>query len=421
MTFRNSWISILTLAFATSGLTGCSGGGGPLQGVFASERKLDGTDALNANRTFNIWLVKSDGKGLMPLTRATAAQASSIRPAWSPDGSKIVFASSLKLDGTDALNANATANIWKISPNGTGLAALTNGTALGADSQAPRWSPDGASVVFHSSRKLDGTDAANSNLTRNIWRVNADGTNLRRLTSATAANADSLFPVWSPDGTKIVFDSRRKLDGTDAGSLITNVWRVNADGTNLVAITRTTVIGNFDPQWSPDGTKVLFTSSRALDGTDTAPMPLVSNLWQMNADGTGLRPLTNSTALGADNFSGHWSPGGSKIVFASTRKLDGTDAANANGTTNVWRVNIDGTGLTPLTRVTATQADSGAPEWSHDGTKVVFVSSRNLDGTDSRDPNVTFNIWLMNADGTGLTPVTTATSGAASAFPSFGP
>jgi len=196
---------------------------------------------------------------------------------------------------------------------------------------------------------------------------------------------------------------------------------VNADGTNLLAITRTTVIGNFDPQWSPDGTRVLFTSSRALDGTDTAPLSLVSNLWQVNADGASPRPLTNSTASGTDNFSGHWSPDGSKIVFASTRKLDGTDAANVNGTTNVWRVNSDGTGLTPLTRVTATQADSGAPQWSHDGTKVVFVSSRNLDGTDSRDPNVTFNIWLMNADGTGLIPITTSTSGAASAFPAFGP
>ena len=321
----------------------------------------------------------------------------------------------------DDASAHKNANIWKISPNGTGLAALTNGTALGADSQAPRWSPDGASVVFHSSRKLDGTDAANSNLTRNIWRVNADGTNLRRVTSATAANADSLLPVWSPDVTKIVFDSSRKLDGTDAGSNIANVWRVNADGTNLVAITRTTVISNFDPRWSPDGTKVLFYSSRALDGTDTAPMPLVSNLWQVNADGTGLRPLTNSTAHGADNFSGQWSPDGSKIVFASSRRLDGTDAPNANGTTNIWRVNSDGTGLTPLTRATTTDAGSGSPLWSHDGTKIVFVSSRNPDGTDSQAPNFTFNIWLVNADGTELTPVTTTTSGADSAFPSFGP
>jgi len=84
-------------------------------------------------------------------------------------------------------------------------------------------------------------------------------------------------------------------------------------------------------------------------------------------------------------------------------------------------MNSDGSGLMPLTRATAAHADSAAPRWSHDGTKVVFSSSRNLDGSDSPDPNLTSNIWVVNADGTGLTPLTTATSGVASDFPSFEP
>ena len=421
MTSPSSWLCILLLGAATGALTACSGSGGPLQLVFSSDRKLDGTDALNANRTTNIWLVKADGNGLTALTNATAAQVSSATPEWSANGSKIVFISSRKLDGTDALNLNATANVWKVDPNGTGLAALTIATAAGVDHEFPHWSPNGMSVVFDSNRKPDGTDAANINGTRNIWRVNADGTNLRPLTSATGIYADSRDPQWSPDGTKIAFNSSRRLDGTDVGALVVNLWRVNSDGTIVVPITRTTNTPNFDPQWSRDGTKVLFTSYRALDGTDASAVPPVSNLWQVNADGTGLLPLTNSTARGADNFSGQWAPDGSKIVFASTRKLDGSDAANTNSTANIWRVNSDGTGLMPLTRTTAMSAGSAGPRWSHDGTKVVFISARNPDGTDSQEPNFSVNIWFMNADGSGLRPITTSRSGALNTSPAFGP
>ncbi|PYU28093.1 MAG: hypothetical protein DMG31_20915, partial [Acidobacteria bacterium] len=88
---------------------------------------------------------------------------------------QVVFHSSRKLDGSDALNTNPTPNIWRVNADGTGLTPLTNATASGAGSLVPQWSPDGSKIVFHSSRKLDGSDAANTNGTSNIWRVNADG------------------------------------------------------------------------------------------------------------------------------------------------------------------------------------------------------------------------------------------------------
>jgi Tol biopolymer transport system component len=84
----------------------------------------------------------------------------------------------------------------------------------------------------------------------------------------------------------------------------------------------------------------------------------------VNADGTNLTPLTNLTANGAGSYGQQWSPDGTKVVFVSWRKLDGTDAPNANGTTNIWRVNADGTNLTPLTKATAVQADSDEPRFS---------------------------------------------------------
>src|SRR5215472_2536087 len=206
-------------------------------------------------------------------------------------------------------------------------------------------------AVFESSRKLDGRDAPNGNGTVNIWRVNFDGTGLMPLTKATAAGASSSAPQWSPDGSKVVFTSQRKLDGSDAlnANGTNNIWRVNADGTGLTPLTTATGAPSGNPQWSPDGSQVVFESFRNIDGSDAWGS---RNIWRVNADGTGLKPLTTTTAEGA-----HWSPDGSKIVFQST----------ANGTTNIWRLNADGTGLRPLTTATTAGASSSSPHWSPDG------------------------------------------------------
>src|SRR5215813_662861 len=134
------------------------------------------------------------------------------------------------------------------------------------------------------------------------------------------------------------------------------------DGTGLTPLTSATGAGAAFPQWSPDGSKVVFASTRNVDGTDT---PGTSNIWRVNADGTGLRPITNATANGAGSGLPQWSPDGSKVVFLSSRKLDGTDAPNANHASNIWRVNTDGTGLTPLTSITANGVLIGLPSFSH--------------------------------------------------------
>jgi hypothetical protein len=120
---------------------------------------------------------------------------------------------------------------------------------------------------------------------------------------------------------------------------------------------------SLQPGWSPDGTRIVFQSSRALDGTDAQNKNGKYNIWVIKADGTGLTPLTKTT--GADNWEPRWSPNGTWIVFYSGRALDGSDAPNKNGTSNIWLVRPDGTGLTPLTKATAVGADSSRPEFFH--------------------------------------------------------
>src|ERR1700687_404916 len=273
---------------------------------------------------------------------------------------RVVFDSPRKLDGSDAASANRTSNIWRMNADSTALTAVTNATFGGADSISPQWSPDGTRVVFESSRKIDGSDAVNPNHTFNIWRVNVDGTGLTALTNLTARRADSNVPQWSPDGSRVVFHSGRKLDGSDAANanFTVHVWRVNSTCTGLTALPPMTFLGRntLSPHWSPDGSRVLFESSRKLDGSDAANANLTYNIWRVNSDGTGLIALTTATANCADSSSPQWSPDGSRVVFNSRRKLDGTDAANANGTSNIWRVNADGTALTILTNATANLA-----------------------------------------------------------------
>lgn len=182
--------------------------------------------------------------------------------------------------------------------------------------------------------------------------VNEDGSGLVELTSG---NADR-DPSWSPDGRHIVYAGER-LGGT-------NIIRMNADGTGQTALTDTQFpLGNFEPVWSPDGKKIAFVSSRAGAGR--------SEIWVMNADGTNPVRLTVNPQFAVDlggpvygkDFGPVWSPDGTKIAFWTTR-LD-------LGNSEIYVMNADGTNPTRLTNNTANDSD---PVWSPDGKRIAFFS-----------------------------------------------
>src|SRR5260370_36979308 len=128
----------------------------------------------------------------------------------------------------------------------------------------------------------------------------------------------------------------------------------------------------------------------------------------MNADGSGALALTRMTAV--SSFFPHWSPDGSKIAFESARVLTGGDAADANVTYNIWVVNADGSGATALTRFTAANAFASIPVWSPDGDRIAFVANTALDGSNTVNTNGAVNLWVINADGTGAIPLTRPTA-----------
>ena len=241
----------------------------------------------------------------------------------------------------------------------------------------------------------------------NIWRMNSDGSDARPLTHINAYGCGSDSAAWSPDGTHIAFNSNcisqdvsPKFHNTATWR---NVWVINEDGSHpipLMKVDKATV--NSGPAWSPDSGKIAFSSSRSLDENSTTLGS--ENIWVVNSDGSGAVPLTNagrSTRIWHGGIA--WSPDGSKLAFVSDRALDGSAAPNLNEASNVWVVNADGSGLKPLTRFTDAKTPISVRVWSADSNKVAFIT----DMIDNPEPTAPRNVWVVNVDGSSLKQVTT--------------
>ncbi|HEY2027842.1 MAG TPA: IPT/TIG domain-containing protein [Myxococcales bacterium] len=368
--------------------------------VFSSNRALSGADT--AGPRSNVWLMDSDGFNQTPLTRLTNADsAGAVR---SPDGSKIAFLSNRALNGIDALNTNGTRNLWVMNADGSSPAPVTSytfalsGGAIAAGSIA--WAPDGSRIAYAAPAAVDGTDAANP--ATNLWVVKTDGTARTALTGLTAASTAS-SPAWSPDGTTIIFSSDRNIDGSNSAASDTNVWMAKADGSAVAPLTKTTahlgtlVILHLQPRFSPDGRRILFTSNRTLDGSDAITTGIF-NVWAMNADGSSLTALTRLT--GVSSGPAAWSPDGTQIAFASNRGVDGSDSTHPSS--NIWIMAADGSAPTILTALST--ATAGGPVWAPAGRHIRFSSNRALNGADTTI--ATNNIWQIDSDRSNEVPLT---------------
>ncbi|MBI2503122.1 MAG: PD40 domain-containing protein [Candidatus Latescibacteria bacterium] len=141
-------------------------------------------------------------------------------------------------------------NIYAVGVAGGVPVNLTNiGPKEAAEVRHPAWSPDGTHIAF-TSIKL----TAMGKLLTDIYVMNADGSNPVDLMEQQpeAANSIDQFPAWSPDGHQIAFRSNR------AGGKIFNIFAMNADGTDPVQLTHETTNDCGSVAWSPDGRRIAF-------------------------------------------------------------------------------------------------------------------------------------------------------------------
>jgi TolB protein len=288
-----------------------------------------------------VYTINPDGSGVQQLTPNGFSDAF---PAWSPDGAKIVF-------GRTASPVKS--QIYVMNADGTNPIRITNNSFTDKD---PAWSPDGTRIAFVSDR--DGNDE--------IYVMNADGSNQTRLTNNNSVDID---PAWSPDGTKIAFSTTRDVPGPLGNFNVFEIYVMGADGSNPIRLTNN---GDFDgdPSWSPDGTKIAFTSQR--DG-----LPIV---YVMNPNGSNQVSLAPSPNL--DSKDPEWSPDGTTIAFTSFNRVTEINShdiflMNTDGS-NIRRLQIPSldehdlawqpTGGAPLPTPTPTPTPSPSPLLTISGT-----------------------------------------------------
>jgi Tol biopolymer transport system component len=302
-----------------------------------------------------VYVMNADGSGKRRVTThdLTWPGVGSSDITWSPDGREIAF------------SRGAThIDIYAAKVDGSGERRLTHGPARmkGAGGKpihnsAPAWSPDGKKIAF--TRIGDqGIPTPESGL----YVMNADGSGQRRLARNNLWGA-----LWSPDGRKLAFV------GNSSGRL--GVYVVNADGSSLRRLARASWVGF---SWSPDGRRIAFVKRVRCDWKCSRN----SELWLMNADGSGQRRVVQGQQIAA---APTWSPDGQTLMYESSyRPSPSNPRLKYWWVSELFRVNVDGSGKRRL-------AYGAQPVWSPDGKQILFVGQRNGNA----------DLWIMNADGTG--------------------
>ncbi len=286
--------------------------------------------------------IMAQGEAFRNLTIITEQTFPAAEPDVGPAG-EVIFAS--KKDGNWDL-------YMKRNPTAKAVQQLTT---HGAADRQPAISPDGTQVAFASNRS--------GNYDIFIARTNG-GTAKRQVTDS---NEDEYLPAFSPDGNLVAYTRFSRVDGRPY------IWTKDLNtGANVQ-------LGpGMNPQFSPDGSTILF--QKASQAGDKW-----FGVWSMDIHGSSLTQLVASTDWGAIQAS--WSPDGQKIIFTTSKGVSSqmlalrttTAEGNVEDTTvasdsgnNIWIVNADGSNLTQLT---THRADDMWPHWSKDNF-VYFESYR---------------------------------------------
>ena len=269
-------------------------------------------------REDGLYLMRSDGRGVRRIVGAGPEALYGGGAAWSPDGSRLVFATG---EGIWLMDANGQHPVRVATgglPYWTGVKPnrrlfYPSATNFGS----PTWSPDGRTIAYTAFQGVENRD---------VFVMNADGGNQHRLKKTPYFEGEV---DWSPAGGWLVFDS---------GGWVSDVYVMRTNGTGLRNLTSGGGwVGAGQPSWFPDGRRIVFGRP--------------SGIWVMDARGRALVQLTSNKA--GDSVP-DWSPDGRRIAFV--RRLEPKNESSSE----IYVMNADGTGVK---RLTHNRVGEGSPAW----------------------------------------------------------
>jgi Tol biopolymer transport system component len=265
-------------------------------------------------------------------------------------------------------------NVWVANPDGSAQRRLF--AKKGSAGLEGTFSPTDADLMFF-------TRFTEKPFSDDIYRGSLATGEVARVIGGRSAD---LAPTVSPDGTKIAFFSvpRPKRIREDVPPPPERIKVANIDGSDARALTPKNR-RSIDPDWSPDGTRLVYTEAR-IAGDDVS-----LRLMLMNADGSGRRVLTRFG--GVDEINAKWMPDGQSIVFEQLR--------DRNPRSDIASITPDGCDVRVIL---STKAWETNPVPSPDGTRIVFTSDRDRRGRERLNPG--FELYTMAVDGSDIVRVT---------------
>ncbi|HEY7431483.1 MAG TPA: hypothetical protein VH641_12225 [Streptosporangiaceae bacterium] len=272
--------------------------------------------------------------------------------------------------------------------------ALAAAASLAAASLTIVAAPAGAAGPPAAAAPATGTAASgriafSDFVTNQVYAVNPDGSGLAQLTHEPDGFA-ARYPGWSPGGSRLLF-TRLNLS-----NFVGRIWIMKANGTGQRRLA-TEGPGHSDVQasYSPDGRHIVFV--RCLPGFEHCA------IWLMRSDGTHRHLVVRAIDAPneTNNFDPKVSPDGRRIAF--------TRFGFRGIISQVWVARINGTHAHPLT---APRLEGGQPAWSPDGRQIAFASNSS---------RVQSSLYVMRADGTGVTRLVTTKWPTNNFGPSYSP
>ncbi len=251
-------------------------------------------------------------------------------PDWHPDGQSISFL----YEG----------DLWLTDLNGSTRENFTNGRVSLNSCVPTSWSPDGRQIAYW----------GNSDQGIGVYAIDVNGRNDQIVSAGWTRDGRV---SWSPDGRRIAYSEMHKLD-PPFNRFGSDIFAVNANGSNRVNLTVNPAPFNTSASWSPDGKKVAYVAS---------PKPFLwlppHNIHVINADGTNPVMLTEEERW-AYEWNPTWSPDSRRIAFAKQ---------TPDGFKDIFSINVDGSDLRNLTQTHRVEEEY--PAWSP-GAQAVSPSGR---------------------------------------------